>query len=243
LYQEALSDPELRRTQLELEAALQNASEAREVVFELFQDLDRFSLQDYLPYADTGRAMDRLREFVASSMSEHGRRLMPVSDTVFEIRDANDRCYGRYTTDREEARANEGLELLGLDHPTVHQEFARWRGLTPEALGCAVATPFGAPCVLTWWVVDVVAKGGESRSHVVPLAVAPSGERQLVAERQAVMLLGQEPRESVMSAAAREELLHRWIEPALHRELQHRGIVSAERGGFGATLIAWIEAS
>ena len=40
LYQEALSDPELRRTQLEVEAALRNAREAREVVFDLFQDLE-----------------------------------------------------------------------------------------------------------------------------------------------------------------------------------------------------------
>ncbi len=39
LYQAALSDPELRRTKVELDAALANASEAREVVFELFQDL------------------------------------------------------------------------------------------------------------------------------------------------------------------------------------------------------------
>ena len=52
LYREALSDPELRRTKEELEAALSNASEARKVVFELFQDLDRFSLDDYKPFAD-----------------------------------------------------------------------------------------------------------------------------------------------------------------------------------------------
>jgi superfamily II DNA/RNA helicase len=49
LYREALSDPELRRTKEELEAALSNASEARKVVFELFQDLDGFSLDDYKP--------------------------------------------------------------------------------------------------------------------------------------------------------------------------------------------------
>src|SRR5439155_25341475 len=49
LYQEALSDPELKRTRVEVEAALANASEARKVVFELFQDLDSFSLEDYKP--------------------------------------------------------------------------------------------------------------------------------------------------------------------------------------------------
>ncbi len=43
LYQAAISDPELKRTKLELEAALSNASEARQVVFALFQDLEGFS--------------------------------------------------------------------------------------------------------------------------------------------------------------------------------------------------------
>ena len=49
LYRDALSDPELRRTREELEAAVSNADEARKVVYELFQDLDRFSLDDYAP--------------------------------------------------------------------------------------------------------------------------------------------------------------------------------------------------
>ena len=48
LYQEALSDPELKRTKVELEAALSNSREARQVVFDLFQDLEGFSLDDYV---------------------------------------------------------------------------------------------------------------------------------------------------------------------------------------------------
>ena len=60
LYSQALSDPELKRTRLELEAALSNASEARHVVFELFQDLDRFSLEDYQQFSDTSEGMGEL---------------------------------------------------------------------------------------------------------------------------------------------------------------------------------------
>jgi hypothetical protein len=63
LYREALSDPELHRTKEELEAALSNASEARKVVFELFQDLEGFSLDDYKPFADVKPGLDRLLEF------------------------------------------------------------------------------------------------------------------------------------------------------------------------------------
>ena len=59
LYTQAVNDPELKRTRLELEAALTNASEARNVVFELFQDLDRFSLDDYQQFSDTTEGMGR----------------------------------------------------------------------------------------------------------------------------------------------------------------------------------------
>jgi hypothetical protein len=47
LYMQAGSDPRLKLTRLELEAALSNTAEARQVEFDLFQDLNRFSLDDY----------------------------------------------------------------------------------------------------------------------------------------------------------------------------------------------------
>lgn len=75
LYQEALTDPELRRTKLEVETALANASEARKVVFELFQDLDGFSLDDYRPLADAGAGMERLVRFVGEAVTDQGLRL------------------------------------------------------------------------------------------------------------------------------------------------------------------------
>lgn len=242
LYQEALSDPELRRTRLELDAALQNASEARQVVFELFQDLERFSLEEYLPYADTGQGMDRLRHFLALALAEGERRLVPVDSTVFEVRDADERLFGRLCTDREQARATEGLEILGLDHPLVQAELARWRAVSPEELGTSVeAPPNMEPGVLTWWVVDVIGDAGAKRSHVVALAVSLTGERAPVLERQAQVLLHRPPRTSELTFANRIRLLHESIEPMLHRDLRHRGLVSEERGGFGASLIGWIE--
>lgn len=96
--------------------------------------------------------------------------------------------------------------------------------------------------MLTWWVVDVAGKGGETRSHVVPLAVGPDGQRQLMLERQVAALLAQAPRNPALSLEEREALLRDAIEPALHRELQHRGILNGDRNGFGATLVGWLEA-
>jgi superfamily II DNA/RNA helicase len=68
LYHEALSDPQLRRTQLELDIALKNAEEAREVVFDLFQDLQGFSLDDYRPFEDVSNGIRRLLDFLSASL-------------------------------------------------------------------------------------------------------------------------------------------------------------------------------
>jgi len=67
LYQEAVSDPTLKRTQQELEVAMENANKARHFVFELFQELDRFNLGDYQKFDDQGRGMQRLVNFVAKA--------------------------------------------------------------------------------------------------------------------------------------------------------------------------------
>ena len=80
LYQEALSDPELKRTAVELEAALSNAREAREVVFDLFQDLEGFSLEDYKPFSDVTTGMDRLIHFLSAAVADRQQRIVRVDD-------------------------------------------------------------------------------------------------------------------------------------------------------------------
>ena len=72
LYQEALSDPELKRTKVELEAALTNAKEAREVVFNLFQDLQGFSLDEYQPFSDIPAAKSGSRDSIRSPSRAKG---------------------------------------------------------------------------------------------------------------------------------------------------------------------------
>ena len=126
LYQEALSDPELRRTRFELEAALSNASEARKVVFELFQDLEGFSLEEYKPFADVGAGMDRLVRFLTVTLEDSGRRIVAVGDGLFEIRTNNgsgSTPIPRFTTQREVARQRAELErvplILGSATPTL----------------------------------------------------------------------------------------------------------------------------
>ena len=51
---------------MEMEAALLNSREARQVVFDLFQDLKGFSLDDYKPFSDVSSSLDRLVRFMST---------------------------------------------------------------------------------------------------------------------------------------------------------------------------------
>ncbi|MFP1592471.1 helicase-related protein [Escherichia coli] len=78
LYSQALQDPELKRTRLELEMAMDNARHAKDAVFELFQDLDGFSLDDYASLSDTRESIDDLIRFM--------QRALPYEGEAIEIR-------------------------------------------------------------------------------------------------------------------------------------------------------------
>ena len=119
LYREALSDPELRRTKEELEAALSNASEARKVVFELFQDLDRFSLDDYKPFADIRPSLHRVLEFLRVALEAEGKHIDAREDGSYVVQNESGASELRLTLNRDAAQEQPDLELLGLDHPAV----------------------------------------------------------------------------------------------------------------------------
>ena len=88
------------------------------------------------------------------------------------------------------------------------------------ALGITLAT-----AVATWWLVEAQGAGGERTSRVVKLAVDAEGARKPQVERRTEDLFLREPAPPSMALAERAALLHDHIEPMLHRELRHRGVV------------------
>ena len=126
LYQQALSDPQLRRTRLELEAALSNATEARKVVFDLFQDLEGFSLDDYTPFADVTQGIDRLIRFLTLAAEVENQRMVRVGEDRYDLRSQDGQTAVRFTSNRAQAREHQDLDLLGLDHPVVNAALHRW---------------------------------------------------------------------------------------------------------------------
>src|SRR5262249_46966185 len=239
LYQEALSDPELRRTRQELEAALANAAEARKVVFELFQDLEGFSLEAYKPFADLSAGVDRLVRFIAAAREDFGERLARLPDDLFELRRDGASPPLRFTTRRDTARERDDVELLGIDHPVVEEALSRWRGVPAEDLGVAVDGD-DVSGVLTFWRLQKHGKNGDKRTHIQALGVGFDGARSVALERRGDSLFARPTAAPVLASEQRRALLEHHIEPTLRRELFHRGILS-EESGYSADLIGWIE--
>jgi SNF2-related domain/Helicase conserved C-terminal domain len=241
LYQQALADPELKRTKVELEAALANASEARQVVFQLFQDLEGFSLDDYRPFADVTAGLDALRAFLQATLPARGMILTEIGDGLLEVRAKTGALVTRFTTDRDDANAENGPDLLGLDHPLVTDLLAVHRATPPENIGLAVATGDATTRgVITCWLINARMPKGEQRVFLQPIAIRDDGQRMPPWERQLDRHLHGIAAPSHWSEGERLARLRDQIEPALGRELGQRGVLNGE-GAYTAELVAWVE--
>ena len=139
LYQDAIRDPKLVRTRQELEVAVDNAQTARQVVWELFQDLEAFRLDDYQQIDDAGAGMARLLRYLQESVQQHGGRCRPIDKETFDIEVFNDQPV-RFTTNRELSKGDENLALLGLEHPVVKRLMDSDRSLQAAERGLIVNT-------------------------------------------------------------------------------------------------------
>ncbi|HFK4733043.1 TPA: DEAD/DEAH box helicase, partial [Klebsiella pneumoniae] len=240
LYQEALSDPELKRTQVELEAALSNSREARQVVFDLFQDLDGFSLDDYKPFSDVSSSLDRLVRFLSAAVADRQQRLVKIDNETYDLVTIDGSSQQRFTLNRDLATSSDNLELMGLDHPLVQEELGRWRSVPPEEIGIAVSGDLDTPVLLSLWMVEASSGNGERRVVVQPIAVKQDGTRVPVVERQVEQYLQAPVTLSKFALEQRQEIFTHVIEPTLQRELKHKGAANGD-GSYSAELIGYVE--
>ncbi len=219
---------------------LSNAREAREVVFDLFQDLDGFSLDDYKPFADVSSALDRLVQFLAAAVADRNWKLAKVDGSTYDLVSAEGALKKRFTLDRDIATANDAVDLMGLDHPLVQEELGRWRSLPPEQLGVAIRGPGDSGgTLLSLWLVEAAAGTQEKRVSIQPIAIKPDGTRAPGVERQVSQILHSATAPPSLSPEERLSLFAQSVEPTLQRELKHKA--GNREGGFSAELVGYVE--
>lgn len=240
LYQEALTDPELKRTQVELDAALANAREAQTVVFDLFQDLDGFCLDDYKPFSDVSIALDRLVQFFSLAAKENGLVLNKINQETYELKNASGVILHKFTLNRDAATNDEKLELIGVDHPIIHAEIDRWQDLTTEKIGVSVQANEGFSSIITLWKIESSSAKGERKAIIQPIAITLEGKRIPSIERKASQYFTYPGYKPVLTTGERLTLFKQFIEPSLLRELKHKGL-AGEDSIYLSELIGYLE--
>lgn len=241
LYQDAVRDPRLVRTRQELEVAVDNARAAREIVWELFQDLEGFRLDEYKKMDDGGEAMARLVRYFQIALARKGAKCIRVSDINFEVRNGNDSAF-RVTTDRQAAKEDEHTSLLGLEHPVLRQLLEDDRQLEASARGLC-ASSNGAKGVLTVWHVSLQDAAQRFVQKVIPIGLDDQGKRSKAIEVMAPALGSLSPAsDSIFTPAERTELASTVIPDMLRRDLTHKGLLS-ELVTMSWKLLAWVELS
>ena len=242
LYQDAVSDPTLRRTRHELEVAINNAQTARDVVFELFQDLEGFRLDDYKQFDDGGAGMERLLQYVRDGVGELGGKVAPKGEALYEVSLGGESTL-QVSTNREQANESEDLTLLGLEHPLVLRLMAGHTdlGASSRALsGCLPGTEDYRGC-LTIWRVEVHGGKGRFQRRVLLIGLDEAGERSRRLEQVGSHLRElQSTRTALFDREKRTRLVRDDLPEMIQRELTHAGSLS-EGASFSARLLAWIE--
>jgi hypothetical protein len=222
---------------------MSNAAEARKVVFELFQDLDGFRLDDYKAMGSPEEGMGALVRFVTEAASAEADTFTSRGNKLFAWNDGKTKAETVLTTERELSLQNEKVQLLGLDHPLVAAYLGKFRDLLPEQLGVRVQTPDGHSGVLAAWAVEARDDKGQVKRIIVPLAVDSDGKRLVAWERHPETLWHAPPLPQNGSHTDKMlTLLRETLEPMLHRKLEHRGLAKGSRG-FETKLIGWVEAA
>jgi hypothetical protein len=219
---------------------MSNSQEARQVVFDLFQDLNGFSLDDYKPFSDVSSGLGRLVRFMSAAVQDRHQRLIKIDDATYDLVTFDGTRHARFTLNRETATASDTIELMGLDHPLVQEELGRWRSVPPEEIGVAVKGDLVDPVLLSFWMVEASGKNGERRVVVQAIAVKQDGSRVPSVERQCEHYMQRSPSKPVFSTVQRTELFSTAVEATLQRELKHKGAANGD-GSYSAELIGYVE--
>ena len=220
---------------------MSKASQAQAVVFELFQDLGGFNIDDYASLSDTASGLGALEKFLKVVVEADGRRFEPDGTGGWRVTDAEGKSeLAHLVADRDKAVANESLSLLGLDHPMMESYLGRYASLPAELIGISTKAVDGRQGVLSLWRVISTDEKHRQKSLIVPLAIDADHMRCPSMERVLDRFFESEPASPNQDRTMAESALSDAIEPMLHRELVHRGVAKPGQT-YESSLIGWIE--
>ncbi len=226
LYRNALSDPKLERTQVELRVAIDNAKTARAVIFELFQDLDGFDLSEYKSISNASSELpQRLFSAFQTGLSLFDGSYSKIDEKLFEV------SYPKLnlnrapiTFDRDFANSDTKLSLLGFDHPIVVDMIGAMESRKTSARAVAVRAK-DDPFLLVVWRIAFFGDKGSLARRIIKVAFSKTGHR-LPEKEHLEMLVGIPP------ISLNDVNISEWtsvldeIPKSLERDLKYRGLLT-----------------
>lgn len=181
LYRNALSDPKLERTQVELKVAIDNAKTARAVIFELFQDLDRFDLSEYKSISNaSGDLPKRLFSAFQTGLSLFDGSYSKTDEKLFEV------SYPKLnlnrtpiTFDRDLANRDSKLSLLGFDHPIVMDMMGAMESRKASARAVAVRAKDDPFLLVVWRIAFFGDRRLSTSRRIIKIAFSKTGHGYL----------------------------------------------------------------
>ncbi len=236
LYRDAITDPELKRTNVELKVAVENAKTAREVIFELFQDLARFDLSEYKSISNSSSDLsNRLMAAFRFGLSLFGGQISEIDQKSFRVDyPATGSLQLLMTLDRELANSDTKYSLLGFDHP-IMQHMAKSLERRDVAARSVAVRAKDDPFMLAVWRVSLFGDKGSTTRKIVRLAFSKTGHR--LPEKEHLDML-----QSLPPIPMSEVNTNSWdsvvehIPSSLEKDLKYRGLLTANTS-FHAELI------
>jgi hypothetical protein len=191
---------------------------------------------------DGGEGMARLIRYFQAALARKGGKCLRISETEFQVHKDGELPFC-ITTDREAAKENEEISLLGLEHPVVKQLLDEDRQLEGGERALTASNGQDVRGILTVWHVSLQDSAQRFVQRVIPIGL----DNQVKRSKAIELLLGSFGKlspssDSVLTPATRTELASTVIPDMLRRDLAHKGLLS-ESVTLSWRLLAWIELS